>query len=119
MPYQPQPADAVYTAPRYPAPDWEAIGTVSRVYVPDDDGRDGTVGYLVRQGTDRLAFIAWVDPTHLGYGIRRHVARLLRDGAAAGVSVDATWALALADTLHTPPNDQYLPALLADIRSGE
>lgn len=111
MPERYQPNDLAAAPVRYPEPDYEAVGRVTRVYVPDD----GTVGYALWQDPDRIAWISWVDADHLGYGIRLHVGALLRDNARAGVPARETWERLLLDTLHTPARDEFLPAVLADI----
>lgn len=111
MPNREQPTVLVASPRRYPSPDFEAIGTVTRVYVPDD----GTVGYAIWQDPDRIAWISGISQDHLGYGIKLHVGALLRDNAREEVPARTTWERLLLDTLHTPPRDEYLPALIGDL----
>ncbi|MGO4251233.1 hypothetical protein AB4Y81_03110 [Paenarthrobacter sp. TAF1] len=101
-----------YSPKRYPAPDWEAIGTVARIWVPDDE----TVGWLIYQDPDRLAFLSEIDAEKLGYVIRELVRGLMNDGAERGVPARELWDEILSRTLHTTPNDQFLPAIIADVR---
>jgi hypothetical protein len=107
-----QPFDWIGGPKRYDAPDWTEIGTVTRVWVPDDE----TVGWVVLQGENRLAWLSASDPDSLGYAIRLHVDELTRSGAANGVPVLATWEEILRTTLHSTPEDLYLPAVMADIQ---
>ncbi|QHB36587.1 hypothetical protein SEA_ADOLIN_5 [Arthrobacter phage Adolin] len=108
----PEPFKLAYSPKRYPAPDWEAIGKVARIWVPDDE----TVGWLVRQDPDRLAFLSSVGPDKLGYPIRELVAAIMRDGAAKGTPADDVWTEILRRTLHTTPTEEFLPAIVADVR---
>lgn len=112
MPFREQPLDFVAGPARYPAPDWEEIGTVARVWVPDNL----TVGWIVLQGEDRLAWLSAIGPDKLGYVIRERVQELMDDGAADGVPALQTWTEILRVTLHTTPTQEFLPALLADVR---
>lgn len=109
-----QPFDLAAGGACYDAPDWTEIGTVTRVWVPDDE----TVGWAVLQGDNRLAWISASSPEELGYPIRLHVDELTRSGAANAVPVPETWAEILRTTLHATPEDLYLPALLADLRAA-
>jgi hypothetical protein len=113
MPFREQPMDLVAAPLRYPEPDWEAIGTFTRVWVPDNE----TVGWAVVQGDDRIAWISGSPPESLGYVVRQIVSDLLREGVASGVPVRTTWSEILRRTLHTTPQEEYLPALLADVRA--
>ncbi|UYL87610.1 hypothetical protein SEA_VRESIDENCE_5 [Arthrobacter phage VResidence] len=108
----PEPFELVYTPKRYPAPDWEAIGTVARIWVPDDE----TVGWLVKQDPDRLAFLSDVGPDKLGYTIRELVREIMRHGAARGTPAAEVWAEIMTRTLHTTPTDEFLAAFIADVR---
>lgn len=112
MPYRSQPFERLGGPKRYDAPDWSEIGTIARVWVPDDE----TVGWAVLQGDARLAWISSSSPEELGYPIRLHVSELLRSGAAQNVPVLDTWNEILRTTLHTTPEDLYLPAFLADVQ---
>jgi hypothetical protein len=113
MPYREQPMDLGAAPVRYPAPDWTEIGTWTRVWVPDDE----TVGWAIIQGDERIAWISGSDPESLGYVIRLQIDELLREGAKDGTPVPAAWAEILRRTLHTTPQQAYLPALLADIQA--
>lgn len=112
MPFRESPMDFAVGPARYTAPDWQGIGKVAKVWVPDDE----LVGWAVWQDPDRLAWISASDPESLGYVIRLHVSDLLRDGAAQKVPPLDTWKMILDSTLHTTPEDLYLPAFLADIQ---
>lgn len=108
-----QPLDWVGGPERYASPDWSAIGTVARVWVPDAE----TVGWAVLQGDDRLAWLP-ASPGELGGPIRLLVEGLVQAGAAEGVSALDTWNEILRVTLHTTPEDLYLPAAIADLGSA-
>lgn len=112
MPFRPQPMDFAAGPARYLAPDWDAIGEVARVWVPDDE----TVGFLIRQGDDRLAWLSAAGPDTLGYSIRLLVDGILRAARAEDAAPAEVWAEVLDVTLHTTPQDLYLPAFLADLR---
>lgn len=107
-----EPFELSYAPKRYPAPDWEALGTVTRIWVPDDE----TVGWLVRQDPDRLAFLSDVGPDKLGYVIRELVRGLMAQGAARGTPAADLWTEILGRTLHTTPTEEFLPAIVADVR---
>ena len=113
MTYRPQPMDFVAGPLRYDYPDWDGIGKVSRLWVPDDE----TVGWLVRQNDDRLAWFSSSPPDSLGYHIRRDVDALLLEGRKAGRSVADVWDEARGYAFCTTPQDVYIPALMADIRA--
>jgi hypothetical protein len=104
----PEPFELTYSPERYPAPDWEAIGKVARIWVPDDE----TVGWLVFQDPDRLAFLSDVGPEKLGYVIRDRMTQ----GAKAHTPALDVWNEILTRTLHTTPTEDFLPAILADVR---
>lgn len=108
MPFRPQPADALYAPPRYPAPDWGKDGLTVRVFVPEDN----TVGWLVRQG-DAIAWLSAVGPNAFGYGVRRIVDDVFAAGALAGATADATWDRALSVTLHEMPVERPLSEITA------
>lgn len=108
----PEPFELAHSPARYPAPDWEAIGTVTRVWVPDDE----TVGWLVFQDPDRLAFLSEIGPDKLGYTIRELVRDLLAEGIRQGTPAREVWTEILRRTLHTTPTDELLPAFIADVR---
>jgi len=110
MPYREQPMSFSAGPARYPAPDWDAGGTVARVWVPDDE----TVGWLILQ-EDRLAWLSAAGPETLGYPIREMVEELLRDYCATGVAAADAWEAILQRTLHTTPQDVPLSALLAEV----
>lgn len=114
MPFRRQPMELVASPPRYPQPDWDGIGQVTRLWVPDDE----TVGWLIRQNDDRLAWLSASGPDDLGYHNRRNVGALLREGAPAGTPVGEVCTEALTNAFSTTPQDLYLPALLADIRKA-
>ena len=84
---------------RHLAPDWDGIGQLTRPWVPDDD----TVGWLIRQNDDRLAWLSASGPDDLGYYIRRNVGALLRAGAAARTLVREVWTEALTNAFSTTP----------------
>lgn len=109
----PEPFELGYSPLRYPAPDWEAIGTVTKIWVPDDE----TVGWLVYQDPDRLAFLSDVGPDKLGYTIRELVRTRMAEAIADGVPARDLWNEILTRTLHTTPTEDFLPAILADVRS--
>lgn len=100
---------------RYPAPDWDAIGRVARVWVPDAE----TVGWIVWQDPDRLA---WISAAHslssLAAPVGDFVRTLVAEGATTGRPARAVWDDVLARTLHTTPTDEFLPAFTADVRAG-
>lgn len=108
----PEPFELGYTPRRYPAPDWEAIGKVAKIWVPDDE----TVGWLVFQDPGRIAFLSNVGPDKLGYVIRELVRGLMAQGATRGTPAADVWDEILVRTLHTTPQDELLPALVADVR---
>ena len=81
MPYREQPMDFSAGPARYPGPEWDADGTVARMWVSDSE----TVGWLIRQGDDRLAWLSAAGPETLGA------------------------------PLHTTPQDVPLSALLAEV----
>lgn len=107
----PEPMILAAAPARYPAPDWEAIATVARVWVPDDE----TVGWAIFQNGERLAFLSTSKPDDLGFVVRDLVLGILREGAKSKTPATKTWEMILASTLHTTPTDLYLPALTADI----
>jgi hypothetical protein len=109
-----QPSDFVTGPDRYPEPDYEAIDTVSRVRVPDDE----TVGWVVLQGEDRLAWLSASGAEDLGFPIRLHVDGVLRQYAAQQRLARDAWAEILRLTLHTTPREEFLPAVPADIRAA-
>ncbi|QOP65065.1 hypothetical protein PQE12_gp05 [Arthrobacter phage Adumb2043] len=109
----PEPFELTYAPARYPAPDWEAIGRVTKIWVPDDE----TVGWLVFQDPDRLAFLSDVGPDKLGYTIRELVRERMAYGAKNGIPAPDLWTEILTRTLHTTPTEDFLPAILADVRS--
>jgi hypothetical protein len=113
MPFREQPLNFVAGPDRYPAPDWEEIGMVSRVWVPDNE----TVGWIVLQGEERLAWLSNTGPDKLGYVIRERVDELMNEGAANKTPALDTWLEILRVTLHTTPTPEYLPAFLADVRA--
>ncbi|MFZ3454662.1 hypothetical protein [Arthrobacter sp. 7Tela_A1] len=107
--------DKVAESPRYPAIDWTEIGRVAELWIPED-GKHCTVGWLISQGADRLAFTpSNVPRDSTARIIQDDVWETLRDGAAAGRPRDEVWDQILTDWLHKTPADQYLPALMADI----
>jgi hypothetical protein len=108
----PEPFELTHSPKRYAAPDWDAIGTVARIWVPDDE----TVGWLVWQDPDRLAFLSEISPDKLGYVVRELVRDAMRLGAAQGKPAADVWGAILNQTLHTTPTDEFLPAILADVR---
>ncbi|GGD00540.1 hypothetical protein GCM10011512_29260 [Tersicoccus solisilvae] len=77
---KPQPAEQVAGPPTYAQPDWDGIATVTRVWVSDDE----TVGYLVWQNDDALAWLNVSSPDDLGYVIHELTFDALRRQAAAG-----------------------------------
>lgn len=109
-----QDSDFVGAPARYAQPDYSRDALVTRVWVPDD----GTVGWLVFQEPDSLEWFSVVSMDHLGYGIRRHVSRELRDGVLDAVPASTLWARLLADTLHTDPETRPLAGLLDEIRAA-
>ncbi|WVX87856.1 hypothetical protein SEA_BERRIE_5 [Arthrobacter phage Berrie] len=109
----PEPFELTYSPERYPAPDWEAIGKVARIWVPDDE----TVGWLVYQDPDRLAFLSSIGPEKLGYVIRELVRDRMAQGAKAHTPALDVWTEILGRTLHTTPTEDFLPAILADVRT--
>ncbi|WGH21078.1 hypothetical protein SEA_CASSIA_5 [Arthrobacter phage Cassia] len=110
----PEPFDLAYSPARYPAPDWEEIGRVTRIWVPDDE----TVGWLVLQDPDRLAFLSDVGPEKLGYVVRELVRDRMAAGVREGIPAATLWDELLARTLHTTPTEDFLPAILADVRTA-
>ncbi|QOP65134.2 hypothetical protein SEA_PHIVES_6 [Arthrobacter phage Phives] len=109
----PEPFELTYAPARYPAPDWEAIGRVTKIWVPDDE----TVGWLVFQDPDRLAFLSSTGPEKLGYVVRELVRERMAYGAQHGIPATDLWDELLTRTLHTTPTEDFLPAILADVRS--
>lgn len=109
----PEPFDLAYSPKRYPAPDWDAIGTATRIWVPDDE----TVGWLVWQDPDKLAFLSVANPDDLGYTVREIVRDLMIAGVRDGRPARDVWNEALTRTLHTTPTEEFLPALTADLRN--
>lgn len=110
----PEPFELTYAPARYPAPDWEAIGRVTRIWVPDDE----TVGWLIFQDPDRLAFLSDVGPEKLGYVVRELVRDRMAQGVREGIPPADLWDELLARTLHTTPTEDFLPAILADVRTA-
>jgi hypothetical protein len=100
-------------ADRYPAPDWKTRGTVARVWVPDDE----TVGWLIFQEPDRLAWLSAAAPETLGYTIREIVEEILRDRRVEDAPAVDAWEEILSATLHETPTPTDLPALLAEVRN--
>ena len=113
MPYREQPMSFSAGPARYPAPDWDAEGTVARVWVPDDE----TVGWLILQ-EDRLAWLSAAGPDTPGYPIRQLVEERLRRRLVEGVAAADVWDEILGLTLHTTPQKLPLPALLAEVRDA-
>jgi len=109
----PEPFDLTYSPKRYAAPDWEEIGTVTKLWVPDDE----TVGWLVWQDPDRLAFLSVANPEDLGYVVRELVRDLMISGARSGRPARDVWNDVLLRTLHTTPTEEFLPAFTADLRN--
>lgn len=116
MPYKEQPFRHIAGPKRYPEPDWDAIATVATVWVPEN-GNPVTVGYLVRQDPDALAWLSHWGPDDYAYELRKLVEGIVRAGAASGTPPAEVWADVMARTMHKTPKDLYLPAFLADVRS--
>ena len=114
MTFRSQPMDFVAGPLRYDYPDWEGIGQVSRLWVPDDE----TVGWLLRQNDDRLAWFSSCNPDSLGYYIRLDVDALLLEGRRAGRSVADVWDEARSYAFSTTPQDVSIPSLMAEIRAA-
>lgn len=117
MSYRDQLFELVAEPPRYPAVDWTEIGKVAELWIPED-GKRITVGWLVSQSTDRLAFVpAQKDITDdsVALAIQRDVENTMRVGALTSRPAPEVWDEVLGDWLHTMPRDEFLPALRADI----
>jgi hypothetical protein len=70
---------------------------VTRLWVPGDE----TVGWLIRQVDDRLAWLSASGPDDVGHNVRRNGGALLRESAAAGTMVSEVWTDALTDAFTT------------------
>jgi len=112
MPFREQPADRLGGPPRYPAPDWSENGIVARAYLASE----GTIGWIVRQGEDRLAYLSASRGGQLGEVVADLIGDYLRAAPGQGVPVLDAWRAVLAMTFHDPPQPDYLPAVLADYR---
>jgi hypothetical protein len=114
MTFRSQPMDPVMEPARYPYPDWDAIGTVTRIWVEEGE----TIGWLVRQGEDRIAWFSSVGPDNIGVHVQYAISQLLRDGARAGTPMGEVWDEARTKAWSTTPQEVHLPALMADIRKA-
>lgn len=114
MPYREQLLSRVGGPKRYPEPDWDAIGAVTEVWVPEN-GERVNVGWAVFQAPDRIAWLSICGPESYPYEMRKLVEEILARGAADGVPAEDAWADVLRRTLHTTPQDLYLRPFLADL----
>ncbi|MCR2811517.1 hypothetical protein NQ166_09530 [Microbacterium sp. zg.Y1090] len=99
--------------PRYRAP-VTGMAEVFRVWLPGEDEDDRrTVGHLIRQEPDGLAFMSGVgsDDGDAMQGNRRLIQELLREGFAAGTSVtemrDAVYRASLTDDIAWVDLDDF------------
>lgn len=105
-----QPTDFVGGPQLYPAPDWSENAVVARAWLASE----GTIGWTIRQGEDRLAYLSAGKPGSLGETVADLVFEYLRTAPGQGVAVMDAWSTVLRMTFHDPPDTDYLPAVLAE-----
>lgn len=116
MPYLEQTADPVIMPDCYPDPDWDGIGTVARVSFPA--GGDDAVGWIVRQGDARIAWMSLMPPAVLTGSDSESMANPLQKHYAEGRTVPEAWHAVLEVSEHEVPEDVELLTFIEDVRKA-
>lgn len=109
MPDLVQPNELAASPKRYEEPDYTADGNVTKIYLP---ASDATIGWVVWQDPDRIAWFNVSQPDQLGYIVNRYISQLLRDCARDDVPAATAFGRILQESIHDDgrmmPLDEFI-----------